>query len=279
VFLQGILDKFPQYKGRDFYITGESYAGHYIPAISAYIVRQGGLDLNFVGVGIGNGLVSAYYQYPQYAVFAYENDMIDEKFYTSLKTGFEMCDLLLKDHLQIEALLDCQIQMERIAGMPPNFNVYDIREECEHPPLCYDLTYVDKFLKQKEVEQVIGVSGRPWKECKAMVHYFLYFDLMKDYTADLSFLLQSGLDVLVYNGDKDFICNWRGGEAMTNNLDWSGASNFQGLGYDSFENYGEYKQYENLIFYRVYNAGHMVPMDQPLSALSMLQRFLEGWNQ
>lgn len=33
-------------------------------------------------------------------------------------------------------------------------------------------------------------------------------------------ILNSGLDVLVYSGDKDFICNWRGGEAWTNKVDW-----------------------------------------------------------
>lgn len=30
------------------------------------------------------------------------------------------------------------------------------------------------------------------------------------------------VDVLVYSGDKDFICNWRGGEAWTLDIDWSG---------------------------------------------------------
>ena len=37
-FLTEFLDAYPQFKQRKFYITGESYAGHYIPAISAYIV-------------------------------------------------------------------------------------------------------------------------------------------------------------------------------------------------------------------------------------------------
>jgi len=31
------LEKYPEFKGRPLYVTGESYAGHYVPAISAYI--------------------------------------------------------------------------------------------------------------------------------------------------------------------------------------------------------------------------------------------------
>lgn len=33
-FLVNWLERFPQYKGRDFFITGESYAGHYVPQLA-----------------------------------------------------------------------------------------------------------------------------------------------------------------------------------------------------------------------------------------------------
>jgi carboxypeptidase C (cathepsin A) len=33
------MEKYPEFKERSLFITGESYAGHYIPAISAEIVR------------------------------------------------------------------------------------------------------------------------------------------------------------------------------------------------------------------------------------------------
>ena len=37
-FLLHWLERFPEYKGRDFYIAGESYAGHYVPELPAVIV-------------------------------------------------------------------------------------------------------------------------------------------------------------------------------------------------------------------------------------------------
>uniref|UniRef100_A0A8R7UJJ3 Carboxypeptidase n=1 Tax=Triticum urartu TaxID=4572 RepID=A0A8R7UJJ3_TRIUA len=37
VFLLNWLKRFPEYKGRPFYISGESYAGHYVPQLAATI--------------------------------------------------------------------------------------------------------------------------------------------------------------------------------------------------------------------------------------------------
>jgi serine carboxypeptidase-like clade 2 len=37
-FLLRWLERFPEYKGRDFYIAGESYAGHYVPQLATVIV-------------------------------------------------------------------------------------------------------------------------------------------------------------------------------------------------------------------------------------------------
>ncbi|ONK58024.1 uncharacterized protein A4U43_C09F7120 [Asparagus officinalis] len=39
VFLQRWFEKFPQYKNRDLYIAGESYAGHYIPQLANLMVQ------------------------------------------------------------------------------------------------------------------------------------------------------------------------------------------------------------------------------------------------
>lgn len=44
-----------------------------------------------------------------------------------------------------------------IDPLKPRFNVYDIREKCEHPPLCYDFSLVDKFLARDDVIEALGV--------------------------------------------------------------------------------------------------------------------------
>ena len=61
LFINGFLDANPEFVGRDFYITGESYAGHYIPAIAYHLTHNvTDLRVNFKGVAIGNGWVDPY---------------------------------------------------------------------------------------------------------------------------------------------------------------------------------------------------------------------------
>ncbi|KAG5542188.1 hypothetical protein RHGRI_021900 [Rhododendron griersonianum] len=61
VFLVNWLERFPQYKSRDFYITGESYAGHYVPQLAYTILSNNNITnqtvINLKGIAIGNAYV------------------------------------------------------------------------------------------------------------------------------------------------------------------------------------------------------------------------------
>ena len=48
--------QFPEYSGREFFITGESYGGIYIPTLSVLVADDS--SFNFQGYAIGNGLLS-----------------------------------------------------------------------------------------------------------------------------------------------------------------------------------------------------------------------------
>lgn len=54
VFLVNWLERFPEYKERDFYIAGESYAGHYVPQLAHTILshnKQAGKNIvNLKGI-------------------------------------------------------------------------------------------------------------------------------------------------------------------------------------------------------------------------------------
>jgi cathepsin A (carboxypeptidase C) len=63
--LLALQDLFPDFnKDKDFYITGESYAGHYIPNIGAYLLKMDNPNLNLKGLAIGNGMITPFIQYP-----------------------------------------------------------------------------------------------------------------------------------------------------------------------------------------------------------------------
>jgi len=96
----------------------------------------------------------------------------------------------------------------------------------------------------------------------------------------MGYILNNGLDVLVYSGDKDFICNWYGGRAWTNAVEWDHKKEFNDAQFEKWavngKPAGEVKRVKNFKFLRVYDAGHMVPMNQPDVALAMLNTFMTG---
>ena len=100
-------------------------------------------------------------------------------------------------------------------------------------------------------------------------------------------LLAAGVDVLIYAGDADFVCNWYGNKAWTIALDWPGKDAFHAARDHDWKCYGlkagtartasgPSKGSGKLTFLQVNNAGHMVPMDTPREALAMVDQFLAG---
>lgn len=51
-----------------------------------------------------------------------------------------------------------------------------------------------------------------------VVHQMLLGDWMTNQAKNVEYLANEGVRGLVYSGDKDFVCNWRGGEAWTESL-------------------------------------------------------------
>ncbi|XP_028112472.1 serine carboxypeptidase-like 40 isoform X1 [Camellia sinensis] len=62
VFLLNWLERFPEYKTRDFYIAGESYAGHYVPQLAHTILHYNkgpnNTFINLKGIIIGNAVIN-----------------------------------------------------------------------------------------------------------------------------------------------------------------------------------------------------------------------------
>ena len=83
------------------------------------------------------------------------------------------------------------------------------------------MSNTDILMNNATIQAKLGVSGRKWVECDTSVHMALTGDWMINLADKVSAVVEAGLDVLVYSGDKDFVCNWRGGEAWTNAVSWS----------------------------------------------------------
>ena len=64
-FLLNWLERFPEYKTRDFYITGESYAGHYVPQLSQKILHNNKITnqtvINLKGIAVSPPLFYSFF--------------------------------------------------------------------------------------------------------------------------------------------------------------------------------------------------------------------------
>jgi hypothetical protein len=96
-------------------------------------------------------------------------------------------------------------------------------------------------------------------------------------------LLDADIPVLVYNGDRDMTTNAVGSELLLNGMDWKGKDEWldadRGVWMVTDEKGGEggwAKEYLALKFVVVYNSGHMVPYNQPVAAMDLLNRFLRN---
>lgn len=79
-FMQSFMLSFPELADSEVYITGESYAGMYIPYMAQHVLKQrgkntGGIEINLKGVGIGNGVIDPI-QDLSYTEYAYSHGLI-----------------------------------------------------------------------------------------------------------------------------------------------------------------------------------------------------------
>jgi cathepsin A (carboxypeptidase C) len=90
-------------------------------------------------------------------------------------------------------------------------------------------------------------------------------------------MLENGIKGIVYAGDADFIVNWLGCKAWTLELEWSKKAQFVAAEDKPWvidgKKAGEVRTVDNFSFLRVFEAGHMVPLNQPKNSLEMVKAF------
>ncbi|KAL4462597.1 hypothetical protein ABPG74_000427 [Tetrahymena malaccensis] len=282
-FIKGFLDQNPQYIRRPLFITGESYAGKYIPVIAVELLKRKDPQINLQGLAIGNGQVDPKTMYPAYGEYALKNNLISSfKYRTQVNPTLKECSELIQQNAPLQKTSQtCNLGFGYITGFgaTPKFNVYDIRKQCLGS-LCYNMTNLDNFLARDDVKSALGVSGRNWEECSSRVHQALQNDIFVGYSSYVAQILESGIKVLIYSGDQDFICNYIGGLTWVTQMQWTKQSEFQSAQFEDYivngKSAGQIKSAGILQFLRVYQAGHQVPMDQPEVALAILNQFISN---
>ncbi|KAJ2817638.1 hypothetical protein FBU31_006154, partial [Coemansia sp. 'formosensis'] len=305
VFLRMFYYSFPEYSSSQLHVFGESYAGHYVPAIGKAIheanqvlvkkQQQGTLTkaeesvavLPLVSIGIGNGLVDVKTQYKYYAKMACNSTyppVLNQFVCYAMDAAVPSCTYLIEQCYYWQnrfACIPADIYCEK-AIMEPytawgwHNNPYNVNVPCKNNGQCYEIEDdIITFLNNPDTQRQLGAEVKDYTTCSQKVHieFILSGDIAKPLHLEIPPLLAAGIRVLIYAGDADWICNWYGNKAYAQALEWPGQAEFNQME-DSLwtvdgDGAGEVRAHENLTFIRVFGSGHFVPLDRPKSALDM----------
>ncbi|TID18949.1 carboxypeptidase S1 [Venturia nashicola] len=286
--LQNFYSAFPQYKSREFGIYSESYGGHYVPEFTSYILQQNkaidegkikGEKIKIVAIGINNGWTNPYDQYKAMIDFGANNTykkLISAQQYTTYtNTLNSRCKPQLEQCWKTDSNYDCQRAMLTCkAGIESpmsraDFNVYDVRHP-QKDPLPPE-TYL-QYLARADVMSAIGAKKK-YEECPIGPNrkFAATGDDSRNFQPVLQDIVKAGVQVLIWAGDTDWICNWMGNLATANSVKYPGQTKFVAAPLQPYtvngKKKGEFKQVDNLAFLKIFEAGHEAAYYQPEASL------------
>lgn len=297
-FLKNYFQIFPLDQDKEIILAGESYAGQYIPYFASHIKdyntkNKDGKPYNLKSLLIGNGWIDPTTQSLSYLPFAMENGLVDRKSasFDELLKQHESCQNKINSVMDDKATSrfefpECERIIQKLLAITSDkkkqdcINVYNYDLKDSYPACGMnwpeDISNVAKFFSNKKVQAALHIDKdweTNWKECRLEVDKNLFNKNTKQSIELLPDLLQDGIDIILFNGDKDLICNNKGILDSIDNMKWGGSRGFsddvedydwiyrnQDLNQD--ENVGFIKYDKNLTFISVYNASHMVPFDK-----------------
>jgi len=96
---------------------------------------------------------------------------------------------------------------------------------------------------------------------------------------NVSRVVQSGVQTLIWAGDADWICNWYANRDAADAIDYPGKEAFNAKAMEPFEvngqKKGEFKNVDNLTFLRVYDGGHEIMYYQPEASLQAFRQTMQ----
>ncbi|VVB16090.1 unnamed protein product [Arabis nemorensis] len=289
MFLVKWLERFSEYKGRDVYIAGQSYAGHYCPQLAQLILHNKNQTLiNLRGVLIGNpGLDSNDEIYGEYE-YLFNHALISPKQWDNYN---KLCI-----NGEDSGGTECFKSQWSITEQTSHINLYNI-----YAPICLNSTltskpkeyttvknfdpcspeYLTAYLNLANVQKAMHANTTKlpyaWTKCN-----YEQNDLWSNNDRDASMipileeLTGSGVRVWVYSGDMDAAVPHTSTMHVLRKMNLTIEKIWRPW-FSEGEVGGYTEEYKNKFTYAtVRGAGHMVPSDQPIRALTLFTSFIRN---
>ncbi|KAF3339950.1 serine carboxypeptidase-like 50 [Carex littledalei] len=273
--LQSFIASDASFRSRPLYLTGESYAGKYVPSIGYYILKQNAIVLsrliiNLKGVAIGNGLTHPVVQVATYANSAYFTGLINvkQKVYMEILQD-EAVKLTLAEKWDdaSDARATILNYLQNVTGLA---TLYDMTKSKP-----YQTEVLSVFLNKQEVQEALGVTEKiRWEECSDQVDEAFHADIMKSTKYMVEELVRK-TRVLLYQGIYDLQDGVVSTEAWMRQMNWDGLEEFleakRKVWKVDGELFGYVQRFMNLSHAVISGSGHLVPTDRGSSAQAMIE--------
>jgi vitellogenic carboxypeptidase-like protein len=278
LFMDRFYRIFPELLQSKLYLTGESYAGKYIPAFAYQIHKvnqhRGNDTIPLAGFAIGNGLTDPITQVTTHADHALALGLVSPPQAEKMKTLADWSVKLICQHAWKEALQARNMIFDFVAEAAGSINYYDVRKGSEQ----YHRKEMYTFLKDPKVKESLNVGVDAMFAQDWYLYPHLEEDIMQSAVWYLPSLVDAGYQVVLYQGQFDFRDGIMSQNEWISNLDWKGREEFNEAArvvwYERDAVAGYVTRYKNLVRVEVSNAGHLAPGDQGFHTLQMIERYL-----
>ncbi|KAE8672992.1 Serine carboxypeptidase-like 45 [Hibiscus syriacus] len=301
VFLQNWFLKFPHYRNRSLFITGESYAGHYIPQLAELITQFNKKEklFNLKGIALGNPVLEFATDFNSRAEFFWSHGLISDSTYKLFTTSCNY-SRYVSEYYRGNASPICSRVMSQVSTETSRFvNKYDVtldvcissvfsqseilgpQQVGEKIDVCVEDETVN-YLNRQDVQKALHarlVGVRKWAVCSNVLDYEL-LDIEIPTITIVGRLVKAGIPVMVYSGDQDSVIPLTGSRTLVDQL-------AKELGLRTtvayrvwFEGHqvgGWTQVYGNILsFATIRGASHEAPFSQPERSLVLFKAFLAG---
>lgn len=323
--LQGFLGTFPQFTNNtsmSVHLFAESYGGKYGPEFSTIwenqnqkrltgeISRLNTIEIKLASLGIINGCVDDLIQAPYWPKMAINNtfglttinpvraNLALASFYAPggcrdlIQRCREMVKVIDPDGIGniVEVNSICSAAYVSCTEKVMNSYLDSGRSFYDIAHLLPETSPSNTYLEYLNSAEFLAAIGSPVNFTQTNHNVVSAFLATGDnerlaLTPRIAYLLQSGVRVGFVYGDRDYVCNWFGGEAISLAVAAQASSSYTSIfpnsGYapiivNSSYIGGVVRQFGNLSFSRIYDAGHSVPAYQPETAFQVFARIMKG---
>ncbi|XP_026397797.1 serine carboxypeptidase-like 34 [Papaver somniferum] len=310
-FLLKWFERFPHFKSHDFFLAGESYAGHYVPQLAEKIfdANKKASKKDYINFKIGNALLDDATYQKGMIDYAWDHAVISDRVYNDIKKTCNFsqtpvsneCHTNLNKYFDVYDLIDMyslyapscvngtstERQLRKIEGIAPQafakfvraFNILVHHYAGWHKrPAGYDpclSSYSTVYFNRPDVQKALHANVTkipyPWTHCSDNITF--WNDAPASTLPIIKKLVQGGLRIWVYSGDTDGRIPVTSTRLSLNKLGLKIKEEWTPW-YTHKEVGGWTIIYDGLTFVTIRGAGDQVPTFKPRQALELISHYL-----